>query len=75
MSNSTQNINQDKVTFAFPSYHALWQFMEKTNAIHVRIEPRKNRISGKFGEKDIDLALEQFNAQCIGENELAVDTR
>jgi hypothetical protein len=51
-----------KVTFMFPSYDSLWLFKEKTKAFNVRIEPKKNTISGMFQQQEIEMAVQQFNA-------------
>jgi len=70
MTNTKRNLNTNCITFTFPTYQALWQFMEETKAIHVHIEPRKHKISGPFDEKDIDLAL-QFNAERVSDHQHA----
>lgn len=54
-----------KVILAFPSYDSLWSFKEKTQAINIRIEPKKNIISGLFQQQDVELAIRQFNANTI----------
>jgi hypothetical protein len=51
-----------KETFTFPDYSSMWSFKEKTNAINVRIETKKNRITGLFNPTEIDMALNEFRA-------------
>ena len=61
--------NIKKVSFQFPDYPSLWSFKDKTRAIHVSIEPRKNRISGLFEPKEIEMAVKDYNAvQHTGNN-------
>lgn len=61
-----------KTTFTFPDYSSMWSFKEKTSAINVRIETRKNRITGLFNANEMDLALNEF--QAINTSE-AIDTK
>jgi len=68
MTNTVRNLNSSNTAFTFPDYQALWQFMEKAKAIHIRIEPRRNRVSGQFGEQDIDIAVQQFQAKQVEYN-------
>jgi hypothetical protein len=51
-----------KETFTFPDYSSMWSFKEKTNAINVRIETRKNRITGLFNPTEVEMALTEFQA-------------
>lgn len=51
-----------KVTLTFPSYDSMWLFKSLTNAIHIRIEPRKHRICGSFDNDEIEMAIAKFNA-------------
>lgn len=52
-----------KVSFQFPNYQSLWLFKERTRAINVRVEPKNNRITGLFGQDEIDMAVKEFNAE------------
>ena len=54
-----------KVTLTFPTYDSLWLFKEKTKAINIRIEPKKNTMSGLFQQDEVQIAVEQFNANTI----------
>jgi len=51
-----------KVTLTFPSYESVWLFKNHTNAINIRIEPKKNRICGLFGDDEINMAIIRFGA-------------
>ena len=51
-----------KVTLSFPDYDSMWSFRNKSTAINVRIEPRKNIISGLFSKEELDVALNEFKA-------------
>ena len=54
-----------KVTLTCPTYDSLWLFKEKTKAINIRIEPKKNTMSGLFQQHEVELAVEQFNANTL----------
>jgi len=54
-----------KLTFSFPSYDSMWLFKEQSKAINVRIEPKKNLMTGLFVKQEIDLALQQYKATTI----------
>jgi hypothetical protein len=51
-----------KEILTFSSYESMWSFKEKSQAINVRIEPKKNRISGLFNATEVELALKEFQA-------------
>jgi hypothetical protein len=51
-----------KLSLKFPDYNSLWLFKAKTKAINVRIEPRKNIITGLFEPAEIEMAVKEFNA-------------
>lgn len=51
-----------KETLTFPDYTSMWSFKEKTRAINIRIEARKNRITGLFNATEVDMALNEFHA-------------
>ena len=51
-----------KASFKFPDYNSLWLFKAKTKAINVRVEPKKNIITGLFDQEEIEMALEEFHA-------------
>lgn len=51
-----------KVSFKFPDYNSLWLFKAKTKAINIRVEPKKNMITGLFEPEEIEMALEEFHA-------------
>lgn len=51
-----------KVTLTFPSYESVWLFKNHTNAINVRIEPKKNRICGLFEDDEVNMAITRFGA-------------
>ena len=51
-----------KTSLSFPSHDLLWSFRQETRAIHIRIEPKKNIITGLFSPQDIDKAVRQFHA-------------
>lgn len=40
----------------------MWMFKEKTNAINVRVEPKKNVMSGLFRQEEIEMAIKQYQA-------------
>jgi hypothetical protein len=54
-----------KVTLSFPSYNSLWLFKDQTKAINIRIEPKKNLISGLFQQQEVEMALQQYNANTV----------
>lgn len=56
-----------KITLAFPDHDSLWQFRNQTQAINVNISPRKNIISGLFGQPDVELATQKFNAVTVNQ--------
>lgn len=51
-----------KLSLKFPDHKSLWLFKAKTKAINVRIEPRKNIITGLFEPADIEMAVNEFSA-------------
>ena len=51
-----------KVSFTFPDYSSIWIFKEKTKGINIRIEPKKNVITGLFQKEEIEMAEKQFQA-------------
>ena len=51
-----------KLSFKFPDYNSLWLFKAKTKAINVRVEPRKNIITGLFDQDEIEMAVKEFSA-------------
>lgn len=51
-----------KVTLMFPTHDSLWLFKDKSKAINVRIDPKKNLMAGLFDPNEIDLALKEFKA-------------
>ena len=57
-----------KITLVFPTYDSLWLFKEKTNAINIRVKPRRNIISGLFEQQEIELAIQQFSANKVASN-------
>lgn len=61
-----------KVSFKFPDYNSLWLFKAKTKAINVRVEPRKNVITGLFEPAEIEMAVKEFNA--VSPNDHHVET-
>ena len=56
-----------KVSFTFPSYESLWTFKEQTKAINVRVEPKKNTISGLFLQQEIEMATQQYKATPVSQ--------
>jgi hypothetical protein len=55
-----------KASFTFPSYTSLWMFKDKTKAIHIRVEPKKQVMSGLFKPEEIDMAVKQYQAVLHG---------
>jgi hypothetical protein len=60
-----------KVALTFPSYDSLWLFKSYTNAIHIRIEPKKQRIYGLFDADEIEMAVTKFKALKHNEENVA----
>jgi hypothetical protein len=54
-----------KVILAFPTYDSLWSFKEQANAINIRVEPKRNIISGLFQPKEVELAIQQYSANTL----------
>jgi hypothetical protein len=54
-----------KITFVFPTYDSMWLFKYQTQAINVSMIPKKNIISGLFPQKDVEVAISQFNAVTV----------
>ena len=50
------------VTLLFPDYDSMWQFKDKSKAINVRIEIRRNCISGLFTTDEVNIAVNDFQA-------------
>lgn len=55
-------LNTKKLSLKFPDYNSLWLFKAKTKAINVRVEPKKNTITGLFEPGEIEMAVKEFNA-------------
>lgn len=51
-----------KTTLRFPSFDALWLFRQQTEAIHIHIKPKDNLMSGLFDPKEIEMAVQKFQA-------------
>ena len=51
-----------KVSFTFPDYNSIWSFKEKTKAINVRVEPKRNVVTGLFHPLEIEMAVKEFRA-------------
>ena len=55
-----------KASFTFPTYSLMWTFKEKTNAINIRVEPKKHVMSGLFRQEEIEMAVKQYQAVLHG---------
>ena len=51
-----------KVTLSFPSIHLLWAFVQVANLSFVEINLPKMQLTCQCNEKDVSMAITQFEA-------------
>jgi hypothetical protein len=51
-----------KVVLTFPTHDSLWSFKDKSKAINIRIEPKRNVMTGLFDPCEIEIAVNEFQA-------------
>jgi hypothetical protein len=57
-----------KVSLSFPTNDSLWSFKDQSKAINIRIEPKRNLMTGLFEPSEIDIAVNQFQAVNSSDN-------